>query len=82
MSFILKYIRRGATDLRGLASHAMALNQDLADASDIERLFHLFVWQINSTHASHGAALDTYEVWMTAPVVRWIAYLKPPYMVP
>ncbi len=59
----------------------MAFDQDLADAGDVERLFHLFVWQTNSTHASHGAALDAYEVWMAAPVMGWIANLKPPNVV-
>ena len=80
------YVGDGSTWATGLGSgfacHAVTFDQDLADAGDVEGLFHLLVRQIDSVHARNSPAFDAYEVWMAAPVVRWIANLESPHVVP
>jgi len=60
---------------------AMTLDQDLANACDVERSFHFVVRNINSIHASDGSAFNANEMWMAAAVVRWIANFESPNVV-
>ena len=70
-----------ALGLKRLAGHAVAFDQDLADAGDIERLLHLVVWKSNALHAGHRTAIDTDKMRMATSVMRWIANFEPPNMI-